>query len=73
MSKIKYGPNKFSAMLRLVQEWVRDIKREPVVFEKEVDEEPDVPEKPPDGGAAVNVVQVVDVGKHGKPRKSKKL
>jgi hypothetical protein len=34
-SQIKYGTNKFSAMLRIVQEWVRDIKKEPVVVEKE--------------------------------------
>ena len=42
-SKIKYGPSKYSAMIRMVQEWVRDIKREPVILEKEADEEPDVP------------------------------
>jgi hypothetical protein len=64
--KITYGPHKFSAMLRLVQEWVRDIKREPSVLEMEVYEEPEVPEKPPDGGPAVDIVQVVNVAKHGK-------
>jgi hypothetical protein len=72
-SKIKYGPNKEAAIIHLVQEWVWDIKKEPVILEKEVDEDPDVPEKPPDGGAVVNIVQmsqivqVVDVGNHGKP------
>ena len=77
-SKIKYGPNKEAAIIHLVQEWVWDIKKEPVILEKEVDEDPDVPEKPHDGGAVVNIVQmipivqVVDVGKHEKPRKCKK-
>jgi hypothetical protein len=51
---------------------VRDIKKEPVVMEKEADEDPDVPEKPPDGGAAVNAGQVVNMAKHGKIRKRKK-
>jgi hypothetical protein len=30
-------------MISMVQKWIRDIKREPVVREKEADEDPDVP------------------------------
>jgi hypothetical protein len=45
-----------------------------IVLEDEDKEPTDevVPDKPPDGGAAVNTVQVVNMGKHGKTRKNKK-
>jgi hypothetical protein len=53
---IKCDTNKFAAMLRLVEQWLRD-KQEPDVKEEKVDEAPDVPE--------------VEEVQHGKRRKRK--
>jgi hypothetical protein len=69
---IKCDTNKFAAMLRLVEQWLRDSKQEPDVKEEKVDEAPDVPEMAPEeDGETIDTVQVVEVAQQGKGRKHK--